>query len=237
MSDGIGRQLGLPLRLPPRLTRADFVVGEANRVALAVLDAWPAWPGPVLLSGPPASGKSHLAALWRERSGAATVTAADFDAAAADTLLATGAAAVEDIDAAAGNGNALFHLINRARERGATLLLTARDPLAAFAVAPADLGSRLRAAQPVAVAAPDDSLLRDVLAKLFADRQLRIDPALIDYLLSRMERTFSSAIATVDRLDAEALAAGRPVTRALAAALFSDTSLADIWDATESPAK
>ena len=88
-----------------------------------------------------------------------------------------------------------------------------------------DLASRLRAARPVELGEPDDALLRRMLVKLFADRQLDVDPAVIDYIALRMERSMAGAAAIVDDLDREALAAGSPITRKLAG-----LSLARIFD-------
>ncbi len=85
-----------------------------------------------------------------------------------------------------------------------------------------DLASRLRAVPAVTLAAPDDALLRAVLVKLFADRQLAVDETLVNYLATRIERSFAAARAAVARLDEEAMRQHRPVTRALAAELFRD---------------
>ena len=65
------RQLALDLALPPRLGAGELIVGAANAGAVAHLERWPDWPAPVaLLVGPPAAGKSHLAALWAAAAGA-----------------------------------------------------------------------------------------------------------------------------------------------------------------------
>ena len=76
------------------------------------------------------------------------------------------------------------------------------------------------------LAAPDDDLLRRVLTKLFADRQLAVDAAVIDFIVTRMERSLESANVIVEHLDREALAAGRPVTRQLAASVLGEGSFA-----------
>jgi len=96
-------------------------------------------------------------------------------------------------------------------------LITVRTPPATWRIGLADLASRLRAIPTVELSAPDDALLRAVMIKLFADRQLAVDEALIAYLSTRIERSFAAARAIVDDLDREALRQKRPVTRALAA--------------------
>ena len=134
--------------------------------------------------------------------------------------LATGALVLEDLEPAGLDERALFHLLNLAREEGVYLLITARTAPAAFPVTIRDLASRLRAVPAVTLAAPDDTLLRALIVKLAADRQLTVDEALVNYLGNRIERSFAAARAAVARLDEEALRRQRPVTRALAAELF-----------------
>ena len=134
--------------------------------------------------------------------------------------LATGALVVEDLEFAGLDERALFHLINLAREQDAFVLITSRSPLPTFPVAIRDLASRLRALPSVALSAPDDALLRSLIVKLAADRQLAVDEALVNYLVNRIERSFAGARAAVAQLDEEAMRQHRPVTRALAAELF-----------------
>lgn len=208
----------LPLSLPHRaaMTRADYLGGEANRAAIALIDGWPAWPdAPVLLSGPAGSGKTHLVEIWRHASNAAVVAGTalgDIEA-----LVAAGAVAVEDLHAGPLDEAGLFHLINLSGERRVPLLMTSRQPAGGLPVALPDLASRLRAARPIALGAPDDALLRLVLVKLFADRQLTVDANVIETIVRRMERSLEAASRIVEVLDSEALAGGRAISRRLAA--------------------
>ena len=116
---------------------------------------------------------------------------------------------------------ALFHLLNLMRQQEAFVLITARSAPPSWSVGLPDLASRLRVIPVVELSAPDDALLRAVLVKLFADRQLVVDETLIGYLATRIERSFAGARAAVEQLDREALRQKRPVTRALAAELLS----------------
>jgi chromosomal replication initiation ATPase DnaA len=117
---------------------------------------------------------------------------------------------------------AMFHLLNLAHEERAFVLLTARDAPARWPVALPDLASRLRVLPAVALAAPDDALLRAIMVKLFADRQLAVDDALIGYLMVRIERTCAAVRSAVAALDHAALRLGRPVNRALAGEILRE---------------
>ena len=211
------RQLALALDHAESLAREDFLSGPSNAAALTLIDTWPAWPHRmVILAGPEGSGKSHLAAVWALIAGARLVAARALEQAAVPAALVTGALVVEDIAEGAFDERALFHLLNLAREDEAFVLLTARTAPVGWTFAIRDVGSRLKALPVVVLAPPDDALLRAVLVKLFADRQLAVDESLIGYLATRIERSFAGARDVVARLDDEAMLRKRPLTRALA---------------------
>jgi chromosomal replication initiation ATPase DnaA len=217
------RQLALALPHAESFAREDFLGGASNAAALRLIEQWPDWPDRVLaLTGPEGAGKSHLAAIWADIAGARRVSARMLGEADLIAELATAALVVEDAGGEF-DERALFHLINLVRQEEAHLLITARAAPATWGVALPDLSSRLRAIPVVALDPPDDALLRAVMVKLFADRQLAVDESLIAYLASRIERSFAGARAAVDGLDREALRQQRPVTRALAAEVIGAT--------------
>jgi len=215
------RQLAFALPHAESLTRDNFLEGPANEAALALIERWPDWPNRImLLAGEEGSGKSHLAAIWAEQSGARVASAQAMNAAAVPNALATGALVLEDLKPGGFDERALFHLMNLAREDGAFVLFTARMAPSAFEVELRDLRSRLRAVPVVSLSPPDDQLFRALIVKFCADRQLSVDEAVVGYLANRIERSYAAARQTVELLDTEALRLGRPVTRALAAELL-----------------
>jgi len=219
------RQLVLALDHAESFAREDFLAGPPNAAGLALIERWPDWPAPAMaLVGPEGAGKSHLAAIWAEASGARVLSAKLIGETDLPGALATGALVIEDLSAEAFDERALFHLLNLAREQDAFVPLTARTAPAAWTLAVRDLGSRLKAIPVVALEPPDDTMLRAVLVKLFADRQLAVDEGLITYVATRIERSFAAARSAVIALDNEALRRGRPPTRALPAEMFRDTA-------------
>ena len=213
------RQRALQLDLPARMGRADFVPSACNAAALGLL-ATPLPGGRLVLHGPEGSGKTHLGHIWANAHRAVVLQGAMLGEADVPALVARGAVWLDDAAQAAQTPHgqtALFHLLNMAQAQGAEVLMSARSPARDWNVALPDLASRLAACAHVALAAPDDALLAAVLAKLFADRQVVVSDRLIPYLLSRMERSLAEAQRLGARLDAEALARGKPIGRALAA--------------------
>jgi chromosomal replication initiation ATPase DnaA len=218
------RQLALALDHVESYAREDFLSGASNEAALALIESWPDWPArAVALVGPEGSGKTHLATIWAAAAGARVVSGRHLGETDLPGALATGALVVEDA-AAVEDERALFHLINLAREEGAFLLFTARSAPTLWPASLPDLVSRLRALPVVALDGPDDGLLRGVLLKVAADRQLSLDDSVVRYLLTRIERSAAAAQAAIIALDKEALRQGRAPSRALAAEMFRDGS-------------
>ena len=215
------RQLTLALPVETAHGRDDYVVSQANRAAFDLVTS-PAWPSDVLVViGPEGAGKTHLAAVFAEDTGATVIAAADLARHDPLTLAPAGRAVVVE-DAGEGiDERALFHLLNAVRQGGGRCLITARRPSATWGTRLPDLASRLRAATPIELGLPDDRLLEAVLAKLFADRQIAVDPAVVGYLSRRMERSFAAAVHLVEALDREALAAKGPISRALAVGVLA----------------
>jgi chromosomal replication initiation ATPase DnaA len=200
----------LGLKRPVSFARAEFVLSETNREAIAALDAWPAWHGGCLaLIGPEGAGKTHLARDWAERTGALMLDPHQADLAEANSRPAL----MEDADEA--NAETLFHLINMAGAGGG-LLLTARNHPRAWPAQLPDLRSRLNALQVAEIGEPDDVVLEGVLRKFFRERNIRPAEDVYPYLMRRIERSVRVAREVVVRLDEAADAEHREITRILA---------------------
>lgn len=204
----------------PALGGEDFWVAPSNRDAVAWIDRWRAWERPVLvIHGPPGCGKTHLGQVFLAATAGTGIAAATLAGCDPARMAEHPAVLVEDADVALGaeGERRLFHLHNLIVEAGGRFLLTARTPPARWPIVLPDLASRLRAAPAVEILPPDEALIGAVLVKQFADRQIKVDAAVVSFLLARMERSFDMARRLAVELDAAALAEKRPVTVPLAA--------------------
>ena len=216
----MAEQMTFDLPVKTALGRDDFFVSPINALAVQMLENWSAWPNQKLaLIGPKGAGKTHLVQVWASDTGATVLPARDLPDADIPALV-DAPVAIEDIREIATDmpaQKALFHLHNLAQAQGTPLLLTADIAPNHWGLTLPDLQSRMTATTITTLPAPDDALLAAVLVKLFADRQITVQPDLIPYLLKRMERSFDAAGALVEALDRAALSKGRAITRRLAA--------------------
>ena len=220
----------LTFDLPHRaaLGAEDFLVSDCNVAAVKLIDAWPEWTDHVqLLTGPAASGKTHLVRVWQERSGARALSRENFDMAFIEDQPEGTPLVVEDADRAGYDEKALFHLLNLAREKRLFVLLTGRDDPSRWGIILPDLLSRLNGVPAVDIGAPDEALLRTVMLKQFTDRQLDIDPKVLEFLALRVERSLAAAAAAVEAVDQAALASGRKINRQLVLETLKATASAE----------
>ena len=214
------RQLPLPFDHQPHYAAVDLFEGPSNAAALAWLGRTAAWPQLRLaLWGAEGCGKTHMLHVWAARTGGTLLTGA---ALVGEPAPPQGPLAIDDADTA--RERPLLHLLNAAAEARQPVLLAGRAPPAHWPVALPDLASRLRAITAVEIGAADDGLLRALLARLLAERQLAVPEPLQDWLRLRLPRTAAAFRVVAARLDRAALASGRRVTRAMAAATLAGIS-------------
>ncbi|MDX2203482.1 MAG: DnaA/Hda family protein [Hyphomicrobiaceae bacterium] len=224
MTEAAG-QLVLDLAQRPALGAEDFLISRANGAAAGAVDRWPDWPQASLLVVAPArAGKTHLANVWRLKSGAARLEAASLSE--DDIAFTTGALVVEDLHEGIADERVLFHLLNLVRERKLSMLLTSELPPGELPVRLPDLRSRLRALPVATISNPDEALLKAVLVKHFADRQMLVEPQVVNYIALHMEQSMAAAAEIVAEIDRVALATRRKISRMLAAEVLAAREVA-----------
>jgi len=216
------RQLPLMLPLRETSTLESYVTG-ANQALMASLSRLPAETEQVYVWGDAGSGRSHLleAVVRRALSGgqaACLLSGAEMlqaRVALLEGLESMALIAVDDIDRLAGKPDweeALFHLYNRVRASGGSLLFSAAQPPAAAGFALPDLASRLAAGPVYQVQPLDDSGRQQLLVARAAARGLEMGADVARFLLMRAPRAPAALLAQLDRLDREAMAQQRRLT-------------------------
>lgn len=195
-------QIALPLAWPAAPQDDEFLVTPSNADAVALLDGWHDWPvRTALLTGARKSGRSLLARIWAAKSGGTIIDAAE---------------AQPEAD--------LFHAWNRAQE-GCPLLLVADAAPPAWVVRLPDLRSRLAASPVAMLGAPDDQLIRALFQCQFLRRGVDARADVIEWLVTRVERSHLAVLRTVDALDQAALESRQRLSIPLARATLASSLL------------
>ena len=213
MREKLPRQYVLDVSIRSLSGRPDFIVSKSNREAMHWIDIWPEWPmHGLVVCGPHGSGKTHLSCLWRDRSNAIGVKGSEVSKVLEtvrenDRVLSC---FVDDADLA--NPEALLHLYNHIYSKGGYLLFTAKKPPAVWQCSLPDLISRLKSLPISEIGLPDDDLLKGILLKMFDDKQVSVNSDLINFIATRMNRSYSAALEIVERLNEESLSQKRAIT-------------------------
>lgn len=192
---------------------SDFIVSPANQNAYMWIQQWPHWNSyGLVIHGPSGCGKTHLSHVWQVRSRATRLPILFLEETLEGKEIEAGRCYIVENLEKLNNEEALFHLLNQIKAAQGYILFTSRFSPTTLQFLLPDLRSRLNALPSVGISPPDATLLKAVLAKQFADRQLRVGTDVLDYLLLRIERSFAAAKSTVNRIDTLAMETGQAVT-------------------------
>lgn len=185
------QQLFFPFSNTPSYTLADFFVSSSNHEAFECIRKWPNWPslGMVIL-GPTGSGKTHLAHIWQQSSGARffdqTIWSSTLENFQVDqnTPLIFDEQFPEDTD--------FFHLLNMLKDSELPFLILKKKPFNQDQIHLKDLRSRLLNIPSVTLHAPNDDLIKAMILKQCADAQIMISDPILNYITTHMDRSYES---------------------------------------------
>ncbi len=204
-------QLCLDFPIKTRYFTEDFFISRANERALEILQLWPNWgegtySNIVLLYGEHGSGKTHLAYIWQNIAEGKRLNQNDLY----DLYFDSKSLILENIENV--NQEILLHLINIVQEKQQYLLLTSSIAPANIKLTLPDLRSRILALPSIAISSPDADLLKAVLLKHLSDRNLQINAVAIDYIIPRIDRSFTKLISLVNKLESFSKISKKPIT-------------------------
>lgn len=188
----------------------DFVVSPANRYAYSLITNWPEnWnSNAVLIYGPSGSGKTTLAEIWKKKTAATFIKPDDIYS---GKLSGKKNYIIDDIEKVH-DEVALFHFFNLVKERKGYILFTSCKHPQNLNIRLPDLKSRINAIPSAGLDNPDDELIRTLLLKNFVEHQLKVGMDVIDYMVMRIDRSFSVINNIVDILDRESLKEKKNIT-------------------------
>lgn len=210
------KQLTLEMHLPKAMQQQDFFVSDSNRLAADFISLWPDWEdNTACLIGEKGSGKTHLANIWRIKTGAYFYNADEHTSLKEILTIKESYLILKNLSKIMGvkeNEEALFHLLNRAKLKESTILILDDMPPSKWPVILADLNSRCKALPLYKIQSPDDLLIQVLILKQFKDRQLTIMPEALAYIAKHIHRSYDAISQIVQKIDTLALSKKRGIT-------------------------
>lgn len=190
----------------------NFIVSESNILSHSYICNWPDWKENMLfIYGPNSCGKTHLLNIWAKYSQAKFIS---FDDISLNNIDFSRNLIVENIEQFNNDEASLFHFYNNFKEKsaGSFLVFSANKAPSKLQLKLPDLKSRLNCINSIKIEEPDENLLKQFTFKLFLNKQIKVENDVINFLILRIERSFSAIKDFVNMLDKESLKQKRNIT-------------------------
>ena len=179
----------------------DFYVGKSNFYPFEIINKWPKWEKFFLnISGEKFSGKTHLANIFIKK----------FDGIKIESKLLTNEnlreikpfqnVILENLDLNV-NENLIYTLFNIIDQDNKFIIITSLKPIAEINFKLKDLKSRTKNCLLAKIQNPDDELMFALILKNLSDRQITLDKKLIDFIIKRVDRSYSKIFEFIYKID------------------------------------
>ena len=202
------KQLALPLSFRNVKNYSNFILNEVNEVAISLIDEFndinnfkKKFNFPVLiLYGPPGSGKTHLAYIFKE------ITDAKFIKKISNVSLNEAKLGnsfiFDDFDKIKClNENRFIHFFNEILFNSGSLLIITSKPPNELSFNLDDLESRIRSCISTKIKLPDDNFLFSILVKELSDKKIFLNDKFCLYIIKRIKRNYKSISLFAKTLD------------------------------------
>ena len=179
----------------------DYYVSKSNYFAKNIIEAWPNWEKKIVnLTGEEYSGKTHLSNIFKKKSKALYLYSNNIDEHALRKIKLSNNIIIENLDESF-NERLLYSIFNLVEQDNKYLLISSKKPIDAMKFTLPDLVSRLKNCIIAKIDQPDDELIYAIILKSFADRQIKLDNKIIDYIIKRISRSYSKMHEFIYKID------------------------------------
>jgi len=189
----------------------DFYVSKSNYFAFNLINSWPKWEKNFLnISGDKFSGKSHLANIFLKKFKGIKIDANSFKNEKLQEIKIYENIILENfnrnIDEAL-----IYSLFNLIDNDNKYLIINSIEPINEMDFKLNDLKSRAKNCLFAVIEKPDDELMFALILKNFSDRQITIDKKLIDFIIKRIDRSYSKIFEFIYKIDEFSLKKKKPI--------------------------
>ena len=179
----------------------DFILSRSNKHIYDFLDRWPKWEKNFInIIGQKSSGKTHLINIFIEKYKGKRIDAQSLNEADLNKIELYENIIIEDLTSNI-NENLLYSFLDLIEQNNKYLIITSLNQVVHINFKLPDLRSRLKSFLLLNIEQPDDELIFGIILKNLSDRQISIDKKLIDYIVKRIERSYSKIHNFIYKID------------------------------------
>ena len=189
----------------------DFYVSKSNYFAFKLIEKWPSWEKNILnIFGEKFSGKTHLVEIFESKYKAIRMQEKDLNNNIFKSLKLHENVILDNFENKS-DEKILYSLFNLVDQDNKYLIITSKKPLIEMQFLLKDLASRVKNCLMAEISKPDDELIFALILKNFSDRQISLDKKLIDYIVKRIDRSYSKIKEFIYKVDEMSLKQKKPI--------------------------
>ena len=204
-------QLLLAFDYKTNFNEHDFYLSKSNSNAFNLINRWPDWDKKIVnISGEKFSGKSHLANIFKLKSNAFLVNGSKIDNSIFKSLKLNESIIIDDFEEC-NQEEILYSILNLIDQDSKYLLINSLKPIKEIKFKLPDLASRSKNCLYAEIENPDDELLFAIILKNFSDRQIKIEKKIINFIISRIDRSYRKIDEFIYKIDELSLKKKKPI--------------------------
>ena len=205
-------QLLLDFDYKTNFNEHDFYLSKSNSNAFNLINRWPDWDKKILnISGEKFSGKSHLANIFKLKSKAFLIKGNKIDNSIFKSIKFHESIIIDDFEEC-NEEEILYSIFNLIDQDSKYLLINSLKPINEIKYRLPDLTSRSKNCLYAVIENPDDELLFAIILKNFSDRQIKIEKKIINFIISRIDRSYRKIDEFIYKIDELSLKKKKPIS-------------------------
>ena len=179
----------------------DFYVSKSNENVFSMIKRWPKWEKNFLnISGEKFSGKTHLVNIFLKEFKGIKLYSNLINNDDLKKIKIYENIVLEDLSKDI-DEKLIYSLLNIIDTDNKFIIVTTTEPIVDIDFSLIDLKSRTKNFLLQKIEKPDDELMFALILKYLSDRQILIDKKLIDFIIKRIERSYSNISDFIYKID------------------------------------
>ena len=189
----------------------DYYVSKSNYFAFNIIDKWPKWEKRILnIYGEKFSGKTHLANIFKLKSNALLININKIDNNAFNKIKLFESIIIDNFRNDF-KEELIYSIFNLVDQDNKYLLINSLEPINEFKFKLPDMVSRSKNCLVAKIENPDDELIFAIIIKNFSDRQIKLEKKIIEFIINRIDRSYSKIYEFIYKLDELSLKKKKPI--------------------------